>query len=123
MSAELDSLIYNGISIKPVSFVPVKIPGKSEYPKYENQECHGIEIRLENADYFRPMEFSIRLLYALHKIYPEKFKINSEYFDKLAGNKRVREMLLEDKQPDQIMESWQPELKKFLETRTKYLLY
>jgi uncharacterized protein YbbC (DUF1343 family) len=123
LSAELDSLKHEGISIKPVSFVPVRIPGKSENPKYRNQECNGIELKVENADSFRPMEFSIRLLYALHKLYPEKFTINSEYFDKLAGNKIVREMLLAGKKPDQIIESWQPELKRFLSIRSQYLLY
>lgn len=123
LKRELDNLQHPGISVQPVSFIPVSISGRSLKPQYENEKCRGISIRLDNPRTFRQVEFSIKLLYALHKFYPEKFKFKSEYFDKLAGNRSVRMMLLEGRKPEQIIESWQSELKRFLDIRKKYLLY
>lgn len=123
LAMELDSLLHPGIIIEPVSFMPVNIPGKSENPKFENKMCRGIRLRLENPDYFKPVDFSIKLLFVLHKLYPEKFKFNADYFDKLTGRRTVREMLMSGKTPDYIIDSWQSDLSGFLKFRTQYLLY
>lgn len=120
---ELDSLHHPGLSIKSVSFIPLRIPGKSLNPKFENQKCNGIVLETQNTDDFKPVEFGIKLLYALKKLYPEKFKFDPVYFDKLAGKRSVREMLIGNKTPDEIIQSWQSELNKFIRIRTKYLLY
>jgi uncharacterized protein YbbC (DUF1343 family) len=121
--SELDTLQHPGVRIKPVSFIPVSTPGKSERPKYENITCYGIRLILEDPGYFKPVDFSIKLLYTLHKLYPEKLKFKADHFDKLYGTGTVREMLNSDKTPDQIIESWQPDLSGFLKIRTQYLLY
>lgn len=120
---ELDSLQHQGVIIEPVSFIPISIAGKSERPKFENIMCYGIRLILKDPGDFKPVDFSIKLLYALHKLYPEKLKFKVDQFDKLYGTGRVREMLNSDKTPDQIIESWQPDLSGFLKIRTQYLLY
>ncbi len=120
---ELDSLGHPGLSIEPAHFIPVEIPGKADKPKFENINCSGIQMKVENSDEFKPVDFGIRLLYALHKLYPEKFKFESAFFDKLSGDKSLREMLTQGKKPGVIIDSWKPGLEKFLEIRTKYLLY
>jgi uncharacterized protein YbbC (DUF1343 family) len=119
----LDSLQHPGLSIKPVHFIPLGITGKAKSPKYENQKCYGVIMETEDPSEFRPVEFGIKLLYVLQKLYPEKFKFDSVYFDKLAGKRSVREMLISNKTPDEIIQSWQPELNEFIKIRSQYLLY
>ncbi len=119
---ELDSLHHTGLSVKPAYFVPLSTPG-SENPKFENLKCSGIVLKTEDIGEFKPVEFGIKLLFVLEKLYPEKFKFNSVYFDKLAGERSVREMLISKKTPDEIIQSWQSELNEFIKKRTKYLLY
>lgn len=44
-------------------------------------------------------------------------------FDKLAGNKTLKEQLLQHKTEKEIRDSWQKSLKDFAKIRRKYLLY
>ncbi len=120
---ELDSLKHNGVSIKPVTFIPVNLPGKADNPKFENQKCYGISFHINDRDQFKEIEFGIKLLYSIHKLYPEKFKFNAEYFDKLTGEKTLRLMLKDGETPGKIISSWQKGLNNFLKIRKKYLLY
>ncbi len=120
---EMTLFKHDGISIKPVIFIPNSIPGKAENPKYKNISCNGITMNITNPAEFSQMNFSIQLLYVLHKLYPEKFKFEPAVFDKLMGETYTREMLFMDKTPAEIIRAWEPGLEKFLKIRTKYLLY
>ena len=120
---ELNKFQHEGISLKPVSFTPTDLQGKAENPKYENITCNGILLNVTNHKEFRPMGFSIRLLYVLHKLYPGKFKFEPSVFDRLMGGDDTREMLSMNKTPDKIIDSWKPGIEKFLQIRTIYLLY
>ena len=106
---ELDSLGHPGLSIKPAHFIPVKLPGKADRPKYENTRCSGIQLKVENSDEFKPVDFGIRLLFVLHKLYPEKFKFEPAFFDKLAGDKSLREMLMQNRTPGAIIDPGSPD--------------
>ncbi len=120
---ELELFPHPGLLIRPVTFIPKRIPGKSENPKFENRECNGISIILTSPEKVKPVDFGISLLFALHKLYPGKFKFHNEQFDRLTGDRSVREMLLKNSTPDEIVKSWQTGLEKFLQIRSKYLLY
>ncbi len=120
---ELNLFQNEGVSIKPVNFIPAALPGKAENPKYKNITCNGILINITNPLEFKPMVFSIQLLYVLHKLYPEKFKFEPAVFDKLVGETSTRKMLYINITPAEIINSWEPGLENFLKIRTKYLLY
>ena len=120
---ELELFPHPGLLIKPVSFIPARIPGKSESPKFENRECNGISLILTSPEKVKPVDFGISLLFVLHKLYPGKFKFYNEQFDRLTGDRSVRQMLMKNQTPDEIIKSWQTGLEKFLQIRTKYLLY
>lgn len=119
----LDSLQHKGISIAPLTFIPENIPGKAENPKYLNEKCSGILLDVTDEKDFQAVDFGIKLLFSLVKLYPEKIKFDDDYFDKLSGDKKIREMLLMHKEPSAIEEYWQPGLNNFKQIRNKYLLY
>jgi uncharacterized protein YbbC (DUF1343 family) len=119
----LDSLQHKGISISPVTFIPKKLQGKAENPLYINEICRGIKINITAKKDFQPVEFGIKLLFSLLKLYPEKFKFNDTIFDNLTGDKEIRELLLKHKMPYEIKDYWQPGLNNFKQIRNKYLLY
>jgi uncharacterized protein YbbC (DUF1343 family) len=120
--AELKKFSLEGVILKSVSFTPVRIKGVAEKPKYENEICNGIHIEITNAEKFKGFEFGVKLLAALVKLYPESFKFNS-YFDKLSGDKDLRESLIQNKSVEEIISGWQQEIEKFKLIRKKYLLY
>ncbi|MBQ9547240.1 MAG: DUF1343 domain-containing protein [Bacteroidales bacterium] len=53
----------------------------------------------------------------------ETFFLKNNFFEKLAGNARLRQQLLDDVGDDEIRASWQPELDNFKLVRQHFLLY
>ena len=92
----LDSLKHEGLSISRITFIPKNIPGKADNSKYLDKNCNGILLKITNKEIFKPVEFGIKLLFAFHKLYPEKFKFDPEYFDKLTGEKQIRNNVVKE---------------------------
>jgi uncharacterized protein YbbC (DUF1343 family) len=119
---KLKTLGIKGVELTSVKFTPVPIKEMSEDPKYKNEKCRGISVKVTDGKKFHPIEFGIKLVYSLRELYPDKFKM-TDYFDKLTGDISVRRAILSGTMPDQIYSSWQNDLNKFIQIRKKYLLY
>lgn len=120
---ELNNLNCKFLSFKDTTFKPKSIHGMAMKPKYENKLCYGIKIKITDERKIEPVKFGIKLLYALHKLYPNQFKFKNNWIDKLIGTNKVREMIISNKNPGQIIEKWEKELTNFKKVREKYLLY
>ena len=66
-------------------------------------------------------ELGIELASALHKLYPNDYKI--EKLPELLMNESTFNAILAGQDPRRIAEDWQERLEKFLAVREKYLLY
>ena len=120
---ELKNLNINGIEFYPASFTPKTIPGMTYHPKFENQKCFGIKIVVTNRKIFNSVQFGIHLLYALKKLYPAKFKINTSRLNRLFGDNYLTEMLNSGKNSYEIIARWQSGLENFLNFRKRFLIY
>ena len=120
---ELKNYNDGTFELNPISFIPKGIKGKAENPKYENEECNGISINVKNEKNFNAVGFGIKLIYTLHKLYPDQFKFYDMHFDLLAGTDDLRKKILENQNPESIINSWQKDLNQFNSVREKYLLY
>lgn len=120
---ELSKQNIEGIDIEAVSFIPTEIPGVASNPKYKNEKCYGINIRVTNRNKFESVKFGIKLVTLLHKLFPNEIKFRDSTFDRLCGDSIVREKILEGISADEIIDSYQAGLNKFKEIRNKYLLY
>lgn len=112
-----------GITFEEVEFTPKDIPGKAKNPKFKGVKCFGLKARVTNPAISNPVYFGAKLLMALHKLYPDKFKFKDSTFDRLWGDKQIRLMILAGKVPVDIRNYWQEDFNKFKEQRKKYLLY
>jgi uncharacterized protein YbbC (DUF1343 family) len=119
----LKSLQIEGIEFSPASFTPVNIKGKAIHSKYEGINCYGVKFMLTDKNKFNAVEFGVYLIYSLIKLYPDNFKFNDKYFDKLAGTDKLRKDLLAGKNPSSIIKSWENELEEFKSIRKQYLIY
>ena len=66
-------------------------------------------------------ELGIELASALHKLYPNDFKL--ERMAELLVNQAAFDALEAGQDPRRIAEGWQARLDKFVAVREKYLLY
>lgn len=121
--AELNKSGMPGLTFSPVSFTPVEIANMVKDPKFNNQNCNGIKISVTDRSAVKPVEMGIKLVCALQKLYPNDFKINAGRFDRLSGDRSVKDKILQGTKPAKIISGWAKELKGFLTIRKKYLLY
>lgn len=109
------------------SYTPIVIPGKSKYPKHENQLCFGKDLRSDSSSVLfneiRSLDFSY-LLDAKKKLKAgEVFFSRPDFFNLLAGSKVIIEAVKEGKTVEQFSELWKNDILEFKKTREKYLLY
>jgi uncharacterized protein YbbC (DUF1343 family) len=101
------------------SFTPKSGEG-SRYPKHENIECFGTDLRFQD-NYLTAL--NLNWLIDSYNNCPDKEKFFNNFFDKLAGTSKLRLQIIEGKTEKEIKESWKVELDEFQEIRKKYLLY
>jgi uncharacterized protein YbbC (DUF1343 family)/CubicO group peptidase (beta-lactamase class C family) len=109
----------NGRGIAGVRFVPITFTPTSS--NYSGQACQGVNFVLTDRNSLDALELGIELAGALHKLYPNDFKI-----DKMQGllvNQAAYDALLAGQDPRRIELNWMDELAKFGKVREKYLIY
>lgn len=115
---------YPGFTEGPLEFTPHKNPEMKLSPLYENQKCHGFDLR-DFGNYYIPTSKKLYLFWLknIYDNYTQKDKFFNSYFDKLAGTDKLRKQIIEGLNEDQIRQSWQKDLDAYKNIRKKYLLY
>jgi len=107
-----------------IYFTPKSIPNVATNPPHLEKECRGFDLTdfsiniLKNDNYI-----DIDLIINAYQNYPDKATFFTPFFDKLAGNKSLREQIIAGKTAEEIRASWKKDLDNFKITRKKYLLY
>jgi len=101
------------------SFIPKSGEG-SKYPKHENTECFGTDLRFQD-NYLTAI--NLNWLIETYKQCPRKEKFFNNFFDKLAGNDKLKRQIIAGKTAKEIKEGWKEGLSSFKELRENYLIY
>lgn len=113
---------FNGLSSERYNFTPVSLPGKSKYPKFQDEACAGLKFsnRVGGKDLFLAGLLLIKELYSQA---PDKAVFFKKGFYKWPGNKVFKKQLESGLSPEEIYQSWQEDVQAFQQKRNKYLLY
>ncbi len=106
-------------------FTPTSRPGAKTPPQMDKL-CHGVD--LHNLDAEDVIAQGINLEYVIDAYRNltkggHQFYLKSNFFDKLMGTTRVREMIAQGKSAAEIKETWQGDVELFKVQRKPYLLY
>jgi len=104
------------------SFKPQSVPG-AKFPKHQDETCFGVN--LINAAPLRShlnLDYLIEAYDACLKAQTPFFNDNN-FFEKLAGTLKLRNMLESGMTSHEISNTWTEDLKAFKKIRKKYLLY
>ncbi len=113
--------IYGSPYLEKTAFTFVPHPNTGDRnPKYNGKTCYGED--LSHTPTLSSLNLSW-LIKAFHQTSEVKINFFNPLFDKLAGNKNLREQLLQHKSEKEIKANWQKELETFKKIRRKYLLY
>ena len=115
------------LSVGDTFFTPAPIKGVSENPPHKGKKCRGYSLSTfanEELNYLHN-NFTIKYLIQAYQNYPDKanFFTNAAFFDKLAGNSKLREMIIAGKNEAEIEKTWEKDIGEFIEIRKQYLLY
>ena len=105
---------FPGAELTLTEFTPRRIPGKSEFPKFQDQLVQGVRIRLTDPSLYRPVESGLELLRWLLKHDPEAQ--TTRFLNLLAGDGQIETYLKSD-------ESISFPHTDFRQLREPYLLY
>lgn len=104
------------------SFTPVSLPGFDTKPVHKDKACYGVDLR----EYPFEGGLTLRFLLAFYNKAGQDqafFFSRPQWFDLLAGTKKLRYQIVRGLSEEEIRASWQPELEKYKQRRKKYLLY
>ena len=101
------------------SFTPKSGDG-SKQPKHENKVCFGTDLRFQE-NYLTAI--NLNWLIATYNECEKKGKFFNTFFDKLAGNDKLRLMIIDGKTAKEIKATWENDLTNFKKIRKKYLIY
>jgi uncharacterized protein YbbC (DUF1343 family)/CubicO group peptidase (beta-lactamase class C family) len=109
----------NGRDIQSVRFVPIVFTPSSS--NYAGERCEGVNLIVLDRNTLESPELGIELASALHKLYPNDFKL--ERMSDLLVNQAVFDAIGAGQDPRRIAADWQERLEEFVRMREKYLLY
>lgn len=120
LKAQVDS---NIVEISDTSFVTEKIPNMALWVKFEGEKSNGIHISIKNEKLLQPLRFGVKLIYSLHKLYKDEFEFKDKWIDKLYGNPTFKDMIRNNKTHEEIIATWNEDIREFKSLRKNYLLY
>jgi uncharacterized protein YbbC (DUF1343 family) len=123
LAERLNILNLSGVAFKDTLFTPVSIAGVATHPKYENNMCFGVKIKVTGRNQFQPYRTGIHIVYTIHQMYPDSLKWRIRHFDRLCGSASIREAILNGTEAERLFVTWQERFNKFMEKRRKYLIY
>jgi uncharacterized protein YbbC (DUF1343 family)/CubicO group peptidase (beta-lactamase class C family) len=109
----------NGRGIQSVRFVPIVFTPSAS--NFAGERCEGVNLTVLDRNTLDAPELGIELASALHKLYPNDFKL--ERMTDLLVNQAAFEAIKAGEDPRRIAEDWQERLDAFVRLREKYLLY
>jgi uncharacterized protein YbbC (DUF1343 family) len=93
-------------------------------PPHKDLPCYGLDLSAVIYNGTLPSgRLSLEWLTEAYSNFKDKGSFFNSYFDLLAGNRELREMIIAGKTPGEIRASWRDDLDSFLQIRKKYLLY
>ena len=126
MAGKLNALRLPGVRFEATQYVPKSIPNVAAHPRFEGQRINAVRLAITDVATYKPLEVGIHALVLLRDAARaagtpllDKF----DMFQKIAGTRRLHQMLEQGASGTQIIAAWADEVARFRKQRTQYLLY
>jgi uncharacterized protein YbbC (DUF1343 family)/CubicO group peptidase (beta-lactamase class C family) len=114
LAAYLNARMIENVRFVPITFTPFA-------SNYAGMRCEGVNLILLDRNAFDATELGIELASALHRLYPNDYKLDK--LPELLVNQVAFDAIVAGEDPRRIAQDWQEKLQAFLAVRQKYLLY
>ncbi len=123
LRTRLNAFRLPGVRFRTVRFTPRSLPGKALHPKYQDQTCNGLRLKVNDRNRFKPFLTGVRIVQAIHDLYPQKMRWRAKHFDRLVGSDALRKAVSRNRPLQSLLERWHEQAENFKKLRQKYLLY
>ena len=105
-------------------FTPRSLEGFDKNPMHKDKTCYGKDLQKATP----PAGLTLSYVIDFYQAYKQagkadQFFTRANWFDLLMGTSSVRLQIMEGKSEESIRSTWKAELDKYLQMRSKYLLY
>jgi uncharacterized protein YbbC (DUF1343 family)/CubicO group peptidase (beta-lactamase class C family) len=123
LADELNRAGLRGVRFEPVKFTPQMAfyPGPAASLKYKDQECGGVRAVLTDRDHCAVVDIGIELALAVHRLYPDKFKVDE--MGRLLGDDETLNAIKAGESLAAIKARWAKASAAFEERRRGALIY
>ena len=121
--AMLNGLNLPGTRFTAESFTPTQRSFHGRPPAFANQSLRGIRLHVTDRAVFKPYRAGVAMLWAVQSLHPDKLEWNDAVLGRLASTPRLKTMLQAGNTPQQIFAAWAPELARYEQRASPYLLY
>jgi uncharacterized protein YbbC (DUF1343 family) len=112
-----------GVTFEPVTFTPEQKPYHGRPPKLVGERLNGVRMHITDRDEFEPYRVGVAMLWAVHRLHPDRLVWNDAVLDRLAATARLKAMIVGGKSPREIFAAWGPEVDAFRARSAPYRLY
>jgi uncharacterized protein YbbC (DUF1343 family) len=119
----LETVKLGGVTFEAVSFTPEQKPYHGRPPELAGERLNGVRLRIVDRNAFEPYRTGVAMLWAVHRLHPDRLVWNDAVLDRLAATTRLKTMLLEGNNPAEIFASWRDEVQAFNARSVPYRLY
>ena len=113
-----------GVEFEEIEYRPRGTIYHSRIPKYDNQKCSGIRLKIIDKNNFKPIATATTILMLIERLHPRQFEWEeNDYIDKLFGSNELRVFAAQKKPPDFLPSIWLKDIYKFNDFRQPYLIY
>lgn len=126
MARRLNERDLPGLRFEAVRFTPQSIEGMAPRPKLQDEALEGVRYVVEDPYRVEPVAAGMHLLEVMYEFAPAEVRqefFTEEWLARLAGTRRLQEMLTDGKGAVEVINAWQEERDAFLTLRSFYLLY
>jgi uncharacterized protein YbbC (DUF1343 family) len=106
-----------------VTFTPEQKPYHGRPPELVGERLNGIRLRITDRNAYEPYRVGVAMLWAVHKLHPDRLVWNDAVLDRLVATPRLKAMLEAGRQPDEIFAAWRAEVDAFRRRSIPYHLY
>jgi uncharacterized protein YbbC (DUF1343 family) len=123
LALTLNARQLSGVEFQPVEFRPVDMPGRAVNPKYEDELCQGITLRVTDRESFESVRTGIHVLHVLNVLYPDKFQWRKSAIDRLYGSDNLREFFQTNAPVDSLFTIWEDDQLTYSGLLHYYMIY
>jgi uncharacterized protein YbbC (DUF1343 family) len=125
LAKKLREKLKEDVGVVPIRFIPYS-------SKYKDELCRGIHFIIKDRKKLKSVSVAIKTIYEIFQAYKENFKWDEyisrgeekvDHFSLLAGDRKVRKLIENNVNPEEIVSSWSDEQKAYLKRIEGIKLY